>query len=411
MRHHAGRSCSRTLSALYFGLLATCTLPESFAAEPAASVVPPAQPVEEKLTLDDLVVTFGTNAQDEHIGLARATRAWRKGVRAVISQNQEVPDDLKEEGGRYQETYLHYPDRGPEAAGFSQYPGDARAALAPFLAARHVGLDNFKWIMFGDDDTIWFWEGMLRLLEPFDHNTPYIITDGAYWHNWGRPAAPNFDEDGPPRCLPCHFNQTAYEAKPGALFTPPIGCPCTPQLLCANDHRGILDQYCAFPAVMNDPMAGPIYSVDGGAGAIMSVGLFKALDFDAVENCITTSHGSAGDHIFSYCMWNMGVAMTLPNTQAMPTSDAASRMFSPGDTDAIFHNDNKRFDIMARLIWAAEGSPACDAVCEHQLMSLVSAHIKSRNVSSKTCLMVAVILKQVFMQSGAHKSAVGDTDF
>ena len=78
MRHHAGRSCSRTLSALYFGLLATCTLPESFAAEPAASVVPPAQPVEEKLTLDDLVVTFGTNAQDEHIGLARATRAWRK---------------------------------------------------------------------------------------------------------------------------------------------------------------------------------------------------------------------------------------------------------------------------------------------------------------------------------------------
>ena len=98
----------------------------------------------------------------------------------------------------------------------------------------------------------------------------------------------------------------AYEAKPGALFTPPIGCPCTPQLLCANDHRGILDQYCAFPAVMNDPMAGPIYSVDGGAGAIMSVGLFKALDFDAVENCITTSHGSAGDHIFSYCMWNMG---------------------------------------------------------------------------------------------------------
>ena len=94
------------------------------------------------------------------------------------------------------------------------------------------------------DDTIWFWEGILRLLEEFDHNTPYIITgestmqhahcklwlyvcdklltlvlrlallseDGAYWHNWGRPAAPNFDEDGPPRCLPCHFNQSGEQS-------------------------------------------------------------------------------------------------------------------------------------------------------------------------------------------------------
>lgn len=95
------------------------------------------------------------------------------------------------------------------------------------------------------DDTIWFWEGLLRLLEQFDHNTPYIITgnafnrsqeafgtldtfillsggqhqlfltfqnicceDGAYWHNWGRGAAPRFEEDGPLRCLPCHFNQS-----------------------------------------------------------------------------------------------------------------------------------------------------------------------------------------------------------
>lgn len=73
-----------------------------------------------------------------------------QGVRAVISQNQPVPPELKEEGDRYQETYLHYADRGPEAAGFSQYPGDARAALAPFLAARHVGVDNFKWVLFGD---------------------------------------------------------------------------------------------------------------------------------------------------------------------------------------------------------------------------------------------------------------------
>ena len=84
------------------------------------------------------------------IPLAEWTVLCRQGVRAVISQNQEVPAELQEEGDRYQETYLHYADRGPEKAGFSQYPGDARAALAPFLAARHVGVDNFKWVLFGD---------------------------------------------------------------------------------------------------------------------------------------------------------------------------------------------------------------------------------------------------------------------
>ena len=77
-----------------------------------------------------------------------------QGVRAVISQNEEISDELKEEGERYQETYLHYADRGPEAAGFSQYPGDARAALAPFLAARHLQNSNFKWILFGDGELI-----------------------------------------------------------------------------------------------------------------------------------------------------------------------------------------------------------------------------------------------------------------
>ncbi len=88
-------------------------------------------------------------------------------------------------------------------------------------------------------------------------------------------------------------------------------------------------------------------------------------------------------------------AMTLPNVNAMPTADPADRMFSPGQTDAIFHNDNKRFDIMARLIWAAEGAPACDAACERQLTSLVSAHIKSRNVRN---LQAATLLVRAFSE-------------
>ena len=57
---------------------------------------------------------------------------------------------------------------------------------------------------------------------------------------------------------------------------------------------------------MDDPRAGPLYSVDGGAGVLLSIGLMQALDLDAMQDCITTSHGSAGDHVFTFCLWQQG---------------------------------------------------------------------------------------------------------
>lgn len=56
------------------------------------------------------------------------------------------------------------------------------------------------------DDTFWFLEGVLKLVNDLDSTMPYIITDEGYWHNWNRPHVPRFIEDGPPRCLPCNFN-------------------------------------------------------------------------------------------------------------------------------------------------------------------------------------------------------------
>ena len=56
------------------------------------------------------------------------------------------------------------------------------------------------------DDTLWFLEGVLKLVNELDHSMPYIVTDEAYWHFWGRPTVPRFFEDGAPRCLPCNFD-------------------------------------------------------------------------------------------------------------------------------------------------------------------------------------------------------------
>ncbi len=75
------------------------------------------------------------------------------------------------------------------------------------------------------------------------------------------------------------------------MFTPPIGCPCQPQLLCAADQRHIIDPACEFPA-HNDP----VYSIDGGAGAIISHGLLEKLN----EQQVPSLSLIFDDHLLSF---------------------------------------------------------------------------------------------------------------
>ena len=55
-----------------------------------------------------------------------------------------------------------------------------RAGVTPFLAAHLRGYENFKWMLYGDDDTVFFVDNALDMLEELDHNMPYFLTD----HLW-----------------------------------------------------------------------------------------------------------------------------------------------------------------------------------------------------------------------------------
>ena len=55
-----------------------------------------------------------------------------------------------------------------------------RAGVTPFLAAHLHGYNNFKWMLYGDDDTVFFIDNALDMLEELDHNMPYFLTD----HLW-----------------------------------------------------------------------------------------------------------------------------------------------------------------------------------------------------------------------------------
>ena len=58
----------------------------------------------------------------------------------------------------------------------SFHKGDSRAALAPFLAHKALG-KSYKWLLYGDDDTQFFVDGVLRLVQDFDPEVPWLLTD------------------------------------------------------------------------------------------------------------------------------------------------------------------------------------------------------------------------------------------
>ena len=59
--------------------------------------------------------------------------------------------------------------------------GDLRATVAPFLANMTIGSDNFRWMLFGDDDTVFLIDNVLNLLAYLDPTVPYFMTDHLWY--------------------------------------------------------------------------------------------------------------------------------------------------------------------------------------------------------------------------------------
>ena len=116
--------------------------------------------------------------------------------------------------------------------------------------------------------------------------------DNVWWstgehtpHSWRHHPHPDA-----PRCIPCHYDDSSYVASPEATipsYKAIKGCPCTPKLLCAhNNHSDHMSEdwfnkYCDMPRLPYH-----MYSMHGGAGALMSIGLMRKVGWDFVEPCV-----------------------------------------------------------------------------------------------------------------------------
>ena len=68
--------------------------------------------------------------------------------------------------------------------------GDLRAGLGPFIANKTLPVDSWKWMLYGDDDTVFFMDNVLKLLNELDHNVPYFISDCIWWPMNGNGVIP-----------------------------------------------------------------------------------------------------------------------------------------------------------------------------------------------------------------------------
>ena len=64
--------------------------------------------------------------------------------------------------------------------GIMQSSGSGFVFTTKVLACQELG-DTYKWMLFGDDDTLFFVDAVLDLLQPFDPDLPYAISENIWF--------------------------------------------------------------------------------------------------------------------------------------------------------------------------------------------------------------------------------------
>lgn len=290
---------------------------------------------------------------------------------------------------RNRETFLYWPNDNPRR---SFYEGDTRAALAPFLVPtsgatyvtwappnpppqayqalqqQGVALD-FDWMLYGDDDTVFFQRGTIALASTLNASMPYFLTDHLWFVYPGYGAHPS---DTAPRCLPCNWQgPTVYRDGDTPVYQAPIGCPCTPSLLCSPHvfatqpwWRGTCDRAPVYAVPQQ------LYSMHGGAGALLSRGLLQAVNMSTITACVKATFATGGDSFITECLWQHGFAITDPG---FSFQHPGVRVFDPADA--------RTTPLLMALLDKKNGGTRCPA-CSQHVDNLVSAHVGSRGFES-----------------------------
>ncbi|KAL6771656.1 hypothetical protein ACKKBG_A27275 [Auxenochlorella protothecoides x Auxenochlorella symbiontica] len=304
----------------------------------------------------------------------KAGRAWRRGLRAAYVADFNADAELRLDGGLHGEEFIYL---NSTDIPFHYY---GKAAMVPSVAHEHFGQYNYKWMLYGDDDTIWFLDSVVNIVKGLDPDMPHLITDHLwFWgHTEGSPSHPVHPAADAPRCLPCGYN-TSLLAGLALPFDPPLACPfCTWQKLCAADvkRRSIYGDDCGFRP-RYPPEAE--FLAHGGGGIILSVGLMRMLSVDYMRKCISTRFKPGdvfgGDTLFSHCAFFTGVAPTDPGYYFQ---DPEYNAFDQGGQLLLNSVD---------LMYSYLKRSCCNAQCEARLAALTTLHARGMHFKEPSAAM------------------------
>jgi len=263
---------------------------------------------------DCVLVTFSAIGR---LAIVKANRAWRKplGIRAVVVTNLNVTDVSPQEAREHNEIWTYWPDMEQGYQQKAWYKGDQRAAMAPFIAHRELKGD-YKWLLVGDDDTIFFPEGIARAVLGLDHNMPYYVSDSQAEYDRVYKKPPRTS----PRCVPCNYSPDRYYNRhpkrggPGGV--PALrGCPCRPRDICAHWRKHQPHTVAKICGANGEPdwLEPDWTAVHGDPGMLLSVGLMREVDWDEYRACINSfDFPMGGDGLLSRCLWIAGFGITDP---------------------------------------------------------------------------------------------------
>jgi hypothetical protein len=120
---------------------------------------------------------FVTASSVERASLLTASRLWRKHIPAFALVN--CPALAAAHALEGLEELDYYPD----ASAVPSNPGVHRLAMAPALAAAHLAKtnSNYRWMLYGDDDTVFVVHNVQQLLRGYNAALPVLLSDSYWW--------------------------------------------------------------------------------------------------------------------------------------------------------------------------------------------------------------------------------------
>lgn len=290
------------------------------------------------------------------VGWTRTSRIWRRGIPSAVVAIEKPTDDVLAESDKWSESWVLWDGR-------SSLVVDTRAsimAMAPSVAGAALQDSEYEWMLLGEIGTVFNMDVVVELLEGFDPELPFLITDHLWFKYQGKgtPSVGSHGSPLAPRCVKCSVH--GRQPLKNTTWKPTNACPT-----CTWSHLKRWDP--ERPEIYDGPgdyretyMPEGEVVLNTGAGVILSRKLVESLNVTYMSNCLR-EHYSVRTQVapaiaLSNCIFFMGVAPTDPGPFAVDTRVETFAM--PGyDVEGITR-DITNF---------AAGGKCCDELCQRRL--------------------------------------------